>query len=77
MTIMLKTIWRYFFANSSLLKISSSLFCLCLFLIEILLSQIEAHFGSINDLAFSKPNNQLLVITCGEDMLVKVCLFTC
>ncbi|XP_027774679.1 topless-related protein 1-like isoform X5 [Solanum pennellii] len=34
--------------------------------------EIEAHFGSINDLAFSKPNNQLLVITCGEDMLVKV-----
>uniref|UniRef100_M1AR60 WD-repeat protein n=1 Tax=Solanum tuberosum TaxID=4113 RepID=M1AR60_SOLTU len=34
--------------------------------------EIEAHYGSVNDLAFSKPNNQLLVITCGEDKLVKV-----
>ncbi|XP_055820274.1 protein TPR3-like isoform X2 [Solanum dulcamara] len=34
--------------------------------------EIEAHSGSVNDLAFSKPNNQLLVITCGEDKLVKV-----
>lgn len=44
------------------------------FLIEILLlSQIEAHYGSVNDLAFSKPNNQLLIVTCGEDKLIQVC----
>ncbi|KAJ8534956.1 hypothetical protein K7X08_016684 [Anisodus acutangulus] len=34
--------------------------------------EFEAHSGSVNDLAFSKPNNQLFVITCGEDKLVKV-----
>ncbi|XP_060208854.1 topless-related protein 1-like isoform X2 [Lycium barbarum] len=34
--------------------------------------EFEAHSGSVNDLAFSKPDNQLFVITCGEDKLVKV-----
>lgn len=34
--------------------------------------QIEAHAGSVNDLAFSKPYNQLLVITCGDDKLIQV-----
>ncbi|MCD9639571.1 WD domain protein [Datura stramonium] len=34
--------------------------------------EIEAHSGSVNDLAFCKPNNQLFIITCGEDKLVKV-----
>ena len=36
--------------------------------------QIEAHVGSVNDLAFSYPNKQLSVVTCGEDRLIKVCL---
>ncbi|XP_031129869.1 protein TOPLESS-like isoform X2 [Ipomoea triloba] len=34
--------------------------------------EIEAHAGSVNDLAFSKPYNQLLVITCGDDKLIQV-----
>lgn len=34
--------------------------------------QIDAHFGSVNDLAFSHPNKQLCVVTCGNDKLVKV-----
>ncbi|KAG9156649.1 hypothetical protein Leryth_006613 [Lithospermum erythrorhizon] len=34
--------------------------------------EIEAHAGSVNDLAFSCPNEQLFAITCGEDRLVKV-----
>ncbi|KAJ8753195.1 hypothetical protein K2173_017783 [Erythroxylum novogranatense] len=34
--------------------------------------EIEAHVGSVNDLAFSYPNKQLCVITCGEDRLIKV-----
>nr|XP_016500037.1 PREDICTED: topless-related protein 1-like [Nicotiana tabacum]XP_016500038.1 PREDICTED: topless-related protein 1-like [Nicotiana tabacum]XP_016500039.1 PREDICTED: topless-related protein 1-like [Nicotiana tabacum] len=34
--------------------------------------EIEAHYGSVNDLAFSKPNNQLLLVTCGEDKLIQV-----
>lgn len=37
------------------------------------LSQIEAHVGSVNDLAFSYPNKQLCVVTCGEDRVIKVC----
>ncbi|CAN6540784.1 unnamed protein product [Malus baccata var. baccata] len=34
--------------------------------------EIEAHVGSVNDLAFSYPNKQLCVITCGEDRVIKV-----
>lgn len=34
--------------------------------------EIEAHVGSVNDLAFSYPNKQLSVVTCGEDRLIKV-----
>lgn len=35
--------------------------------------QIEAHAGSVNDLAFSYPSKQLSVVTCGEDRVIKVC----
>ncbi|KAK6927582.1 hypothetical protein RJ641_006173, partial [Dillenia turbinata] len=34
--------------------------------------QIDAHIGSGNDLAIYKPEWELLVITCGDDKLVKV-----
>lgn len=34
--------------------------------------EIEAHVGSVNDLAFSYPNKQLSLITCGEDRVIKV-----
>ncbi|XP_019150616.1 PREDICTED: topless-related protein 4-like [Ipomoea nil] len=34
--------------------------------------EIEAHAGSVNDIAFSYPNKQLSIITCGEDKLIKV-----
>ncbi|AES91574.2 putative transcription factor WD40-like family [Medicago truncatula] len=34
--------------------------------------EIEAHAGSVNDLAFSYPNKQLCVVTCGEDRVIKV-----
>ncbi|PSR84523.1 Topless-related protein [Actinidia chinensis var. chinensis] len=34
--------------------------------------EIEAHSGSVNDLAFSYPNKQLSVVTCGEDRAIKV-----
>ncbi|KAK3436833.1 hypothetical protein EUGRSUZ_C01361 [Eucalyptus grandis] len=34
--------------------------------------EIEAHVGSVNDLAFSYPNEQLCVVTCGEDRSIKV-----
>ncbi|XP_052181258.1 topless-related protein 4-like isoform X3 [Diospyros lotus] len=34
--------------------------------------EIDAHAGSVNDLAFSYPNKQLSVVTCGEDRLIKV-----
>ncbi|KAM7508215.1 hypothetical protein LguiA_018668 [Lonicera macranthoides] len=34
--------------------------------------EIEAHAGSVNDLAFSYPNKQLCIVTCGEDRLIKV-----
>ena len=36
--------------------------------------QIEAHRGSVNHLAFSYPNEQLYVVTCGDDRLIKVCV---
>ncbi|XP_052175475.1 protein TOPLESS isoform X2 [Diospyros lotus] len=34
--------------------------------------QIDAHDGGVNDLAFSHPNKQLCVITCGDDKTIKV-----
>ncbi|KAL8136857.1 hypothetical protein V2J09_002858 [Rumex salicifolius] len=34
--------------------------------------EIEAHAGSVNDLAFSYPTKQLCVVTCGDDRLIKV-----
>ncbi|KAK8523546.1 hypothetical protein V6N12_048064 [Hibiscus sabdariffa] len=34
--------------------------------------EIEAHAGSVNDLAFSYPNKQLSIVTCGEDRVIKV-----
>lgn len=38
----------------------------------VFVAQIEAHAGSVNDLAFSYPNKQLCVVTCGEDRVIKV-----
>lgn len=34
--------------------------------------EIDAHVGGVNDLAFSKPNKQLVVITGGDDKIIKV-----
>ena len=34
--------------------------------------QIDAHVGGVNDIAFSHPNKQLCVITCGDDKTIKV-----
>uniref|UniRef100_A0A251UMJ5 Putative LIS1 homology motif protein n=1 Tax=Helianthus annuus TaxID=4232 RepID=A0A251UMJ5_HELAN len=34
--------------------------------------EIEAHCGSVNDLAFSYPNKTLSIVTCGDDRLIKV-----
>ena len=34
--------------------------------------EIEAHIGNVSDLAFSQPNKQLCIITCGEDKTIKV-----
>jgi WD40 repeat protein len=34
--------------------------------------EIDAHSGGVNDLAFSHPNKQLCVITCGDDKTIKV-----
>ncbi|XVF57547.1 hypothetical protein PTKIN_Ptkin06aG0214600 [Pterospermum kingtungense] len=34
--------------------------------------EIDAHVGSVNDLAFSHPNKQLCILTCGDDKLIKV-----
>ncbi|XP_071909863.1 topless-related protein 1-like [Coffea arabica] len=34
--------------------------------------EIDAHLGGVHDLAFSSPYDQILVITCGEDKLIKV-----
>ncbi|XP_042494873.1 protein TOPLESS-like [Macadamia integrifolia] len=34
--------------------------------------EIDAHIGGVNDLAFSHPNKQLSVITCGDDKTIKV-----
>ncbi|KAJ1699335.1 hypothetical protein LUZ63_007847 [Rhynchospora breviuscula] len=34
--------------------------------------EIDAHTGAVNDIAFSNPNKQLCVVTCGDDKLIKV-----
>ncbi|XVF24781.1 hypothetical protein REPUB_Repub13aG0157100 [Reevesia pubescens] len=34
--------------------------------------EIDAHVGNVSDLAFSQPNKQLCVITCGEDKTIKL-----
>lgn len=34
--------------------------------------EIDAHLGSVNDLAFSSPRDQLLLVTCGDDKTIKV-----
>ncbi|KAH9715462.1 protein TOPLESS [Citrus sinensis] len=34
--------------------------------------EIDAHVGGVNDIAFSHPNKQLCVITCGDDKTIKV-----
>ncbi|KAL9665557.1 hypothetical protein QQ045_020978 [Rhodiola kirilowii] len=34
--------------------------------------EIDAHVGNVSDLAFSHPNKQLSIITCGEDKIIKV-----
>ncbi|XP_061989928.1 topless-related protein 2 [Rosa rugosa] len=34
--------------------------------------EIDAHSGGVNDLAFSHPNKQLCVVTCGDDKMIKV-----
>ncbi|KAJ1410346.1 WD40/YVTN repeat-like-containing domain superfamily [Sesbania bispinosa] len=36
------------------------------------LFKIDAHVGGVNDLAFSYPNKQLCIVTCGDDKLIKV-----
>lgn len=33
---------------------------------------MDAHAGSVNDLAFAYPNKQLCIVTCGDDKLIKV-----
>ncbi|KAH9683623.1 Topless-related protein 2 [Citrus sinensis] len=33
---------------------------------------IDAHVGGVNDLAFSYPNKQLCIVTCGDDKLIRV-----
>ncbi|KAF8038856.1 hypothetical protein BT93_B1417 [Corymbia citriodora subsp. variegata] len=35
-------------------------------------TEIDAHTGAVNDLAFAYPNKQLCVVTCGDDKLIKV-----
>ncbi|KAG6388102.1 hypothetical protein SASPL_153300 [Salvia splendens] len=34
--------------------------------------EIDAHIGSVNDLAFSKADKILVVVSCGDDKLIKV-----
>ncbi|PON71317.1 Topless-related protein [Parasponia andersonii] len=36
------------------------------------LLEIDAHVGGVNDLAFSFPEGQILVLTCGDDKTIKV-----
>lgn len=38
--------------------------------------QIDAHNGSVNDLAFAYPNKQPCIVTCGDDKLIKVDLIS-
>ncbi|XP_074591143.1 protein TOPLESS-RELATED PROTEIN 2-like [Curcuma longa] len=34
--------------------------------------EIDAHVGSVNDIAFSHPNKSLSIVTCGDDKTIKV-----
>ncbi|XP_038984116.1 protein TPR3-like isoform X2 [Phoenix dactylifera] len=34
--------------------------------------EIEAHVGGVNDVAFSQPNRQVSIVTCGDDKTIKV-----
>ncbi|PKA49230.1 Topless-related protein 1 [Apostasia shenzhenica] len=34
--------------------------------------EIDAHIGGVNDIAFSQPNKQLCIVTCGDDKTIKV-----
>ncbi|XWS65101.1 hypothetical protein CRYUN_Cryun05aG0062100 [Craigia yunnanensis] len=34
--------------------------------------EIDAHVGGVNDIAFSHPNKQLCIVTCGDDKMIKV-----
>ncbi|XP_058226713.1 topless-related protein 4-like [Rhododendron vialii] len=34
--------------------------------------EIDAHVGNVSDLAFSRPNKELCIITCGEDKSIRV-----
>ncbi|KAL4386733.1 hypothetical protein GQ457_09G024050 [Hibiscus cannabinus] len=34
--------------------------------------EIDAHVGGVNDIAFSYPEKELWVVTCGDDKLIKV-----
>lgn len=34
--------------------------------------EIDAHIGSVNDVAFSKPYDKFVVISCGDDKLIQV-----
>ncbi|XP_073055232.1 topless-related protein 1-like isoform X2 [Primulina eburnea] len=34
--------------------------------------EIDAHVGSVNDIAFSKPYDRLVAISCGDDKLIQV-----
>lgn len=36
------------------------------------LREIDAHVGGVNDIAFSYPNKQPCVVSCGDDKLIKV-----
>ncbi|KAM0948009.1 putative transcription factor WD40-like family [Dioscorea sansibarensis] len=38
----------------------------------LILKQIEAHVGGVNDIAFSHPKERLSVVTCGDDKLIQV-----
>jgi len=44
----------------------------CINNVFVSLLQTHAHDGGVNDLAFSYPKNQLCVVTCGDDKLIKV-----
>ncbi|GKC55333.1 topless-related protein 4-like protein isoform X1 [Tanacetum coccineum] len=37
--------------------------------------EIQAHAGSVNDLAFAYPNKILSIVTCGDDKLIKTSPF--